>query len=478
MSTTAADIGWKDIFPEPFVALLLGARGEGKTALAHRMLEVFGDNGRDVYIMGFPEDKQHLLPDEVEVLPPDTHRSEWPENSIVLIHEAHHLLHARRSMDAENLNLDELVTVSRHKDSNIIYDTQQSQRLDKNAVAAVDGICVRWPALMQEEFERRAVRPIIEDARDTLSKYVTIHDEADFTFVERDEDDDGVEKLKKHVYIHADRFRGEYPNEIDLASWWSEDISKAYSGTAEGTPQEVKSLDDVREDMADPDEVGDKDPSEVLEMLGQATDSGSGGGGDQQETPDTTPDPEPEPEPEPEPATDDVPASRGNVTADDFTGPVDAVEGDDGETYFITSGGPRAEGDGPFIENAGVDYIERMADAGNRVTQNPFEDPIVEVVFPRSSIPEVRKLVDEWDINPQGPTSRVSPPSFAEERPRVGEGLAAFHFKLGPDSEELRSSGYDVASIIEGLQQSNEPYLVTLSPAAEAQVEDMSVFEA
>lgn len=225
------DINWEEIIPEPYVSLLLGSRGGGKTALAHRLLEVYGgsDGDRDAYIMGFPESKEHLLPDWITILDPTTGVDDWPQDSIVLIHEAHHLLHARRSMDTENLEVDMLITVSRQKNSCVVYDTQQSHRLDKNSVAAVDAILVRWPALMQEKFERRAVRPIISDAREALRKYVEIHDEDDFTFVERLETDDGVERLKRHCYVHADRFRGEYPHPLPLPEHWSEEISKAFS---------------------------------------------------------------------------------------------------------------------------------------------------------------------------------------------------------------------------------------------------------
>lgn len=229
---TDDDIGWHEILPEPFVVCVLGARGEGKTALSHHLVEVFEDDDRDAYIMGFPEDKTHLLPADMEVLPATTARGEWPEDSIVLIHEAHQLLHARRSMDAENLELDKLVTVSRHKNSDIVYETQQSHRLDKNAVASVDALLVRWPALMQEQFERRAVRDIIAEAREALSDYVTVHDEDDYEYVERRADEDGTDMLKKHVYVHADRFRGEYPDEVPLPDHWSDGISKAYGSPA------------------------------------------------------------------------------------------------------------------------------------------------------------------------------------------------------------------------------------------------------
>lgn len=235
---TPPEITWEKILPEPFVALELGARGEGKTLLGHRITEIFadqGDGGRDAYIMGFPSEKEHLLPEWIEPLEISVALDDWPENSIVLLNEAHHLLHARESMGAEHLDMDKLTTVSRQKDSCIVYDTQQSQRLDKNSVAAVDAILVRWPALMQERFERRAVRPIIEDAREALREYVEIHDTDDYTYVERPEDEDGVEVLKKHVYVHADRFRGEYPHEIQPPEHWQEAISNAFSGVSLGS---------------------------------------------------------------------------------------------------------------------------------------------------------------------------------------------------------------------------------------------------
>lgn len=408
MNATPPD--WEDILPEPFVTLLLGERGSGKTALGHRLLEVFEDSDRDAYIMGFPEHKRDELPEWLEVLPPTTTRDQWPENSIVLIHEAHQLLHARRSMDAENLNLDELVTVSRHKDSNIIYDTQQSQRLDKNAVAAVDAICVRWPALMQEEFERRAVRPIIEDARDALEKYVTIHDGDGYTYVEHDEDGDGVEELKKHVYVHADQFRGEYPYEVRLADHWSEDISKAYGGMGDtdGSSGRVKDLDDVRESMAKPEDVTTRDPEDVETIIENA-------GGDSD-------------------ATDDV-----QQQADDDGG-----------------------GGGGFDPQKGRDFIERMLEADNTVMPNSAPQPTVEIIVPRDMADEVEQLIEEWDINPQGPRVIEQKPLFKEQRPDIAESLSSFQFLLD-ERDSLDSSGYDLSSIIQGLE--GEPVLYTKSPA-------------
>jgi len=207
------DPTWTDIFTEPFVALVAGKRGGGKTATGHRLLEVFGeDTDRGAYIMGFPDDKRDLLPDWIEVLPQSVGIDNWPEDSVVLVHEAHHVLHARRSMDSENLEVDKLVTVSRHRNSDIILETQQTFRLDKNFVAAVDGIVMKMPALMQAEFERKQMRKIVKDAEEVLDDYITVHEGEEYTWIERDDE------LVKHAYVYSQRFQGKYPYPIGLAA--------------------------------------------------------------------------------------------------------------------------------------------------------------------------------------------------------------------------------------------------------------------
>lgn len=408
----AMDITWEDIFEEPWVTAVFGSRGSGKTALSHRLLEVFNNEDRDAYIMNFPEHKQDLLPDWLEVLPAGTPMAAWPENSVVLIHEAHHLIHARRSMNAENLELDRLVSVSRHKNSNIIYETQMSNRLDRNAVAAVDGILVRWPALMQEDFERQAVKPIIKDARAVLEKYVTVHDEDDFTFVERQENDDGTDLLKRHVYVHADQFRGEYPREVQLPDHWKEEISKAYGGDQSSTPQETKTLEEIRQNMAEPEEIEEKSIDEMAEIMEEA-------GG--------------EVEDESESEEEEAEAQTQSTSATD------------------TSGSGRA-------------FIEKMADAGNRVISNDYGTPTVELIVPDDIVDETEALIEEWDINPAGPSVMGQSPSFADERPEIAEDLTGFDFVL-ERGDDLSSAGYDLEQIIEGLE--GEPFLLTKSSRVE-----------
>lgn len=237
---------WREILQEPFVSLILGQRGSGKTALGHRLLEVFGDvPDRDTYILGFPEHLRDRLPEWIDVLPPSTGREEWPANSTVLVHEAHQLLHARRSMDSENVEIDELVTVSRHRDSNIVFETQQSQRLDRNSVTAVDAIILREPALLQAQFERKQLRSIVEAAEEVFEQYNETVERDGYMFREKSA------AVKKHAYIHSGRFVGEYPYEIQLADYWTEAISRAYAEPRDMSEAGDQGLDDETQKMVD-----------------------------------------------------------------------------------------------------------------------------------------------------------------------------------------------------------------------------------
>lgn len=221
----AESITWKDILPEPFVVLILGQRGGGKTALGHLLLEIFSDQGRrkPAYIIGFPEHKRHLLPDWIHPLD-DLY---FPDDSVVLLHEAHFYLHARQSMFGSHIEIDKLVTVSRHKNVDIIVETQQSFRLDKNIVAEVDALIFRIPELMQEKFERPEVQWITKEAKKAFKPYVeeyAIKKDGKVTGIFRRIKPEAV----KHAYIYGKNYVGMYPHEIPLPSYWSDEISRAY----------------------------------------------------------------------------------------------------------------------------------------------------------------------------------------------------------------------------------------------------------
>ena len=232
-------IDWFTILDEPFVALILGERGGGKTALGHLLLESFSDQGkrRPAYIVGFPTHKRHLLPNWITPLDEPI----FSEDSVVLLHEAHFYLHARRSMKEDHLVIDKLLTVSRHKNVDIIVETQQSFRLDRNIIAEVDAIIFRVPELMQEKFERPEVRWITQMAKEafrplvkertikkngrTIARYREISPEA-----------------KKHAFIYSKKYVGMYPHKIPLPSYWNDEISRAYGVLKEPKEPQAEGL--------------------------------------------------------------------------------------------------------------------------------------------------------------------------------------------------------------------------------------------
>lgn len=232
----ASELDWRDILPEPFVVLILGMRGGGKTALGHYLLELFSDQGKrkPAYIIGFPMHKRHLLP--AWITPLD--ELYFPDNSVVLLHEAHFYLHARRSMADQNIEIDKLITVSRHKNTDIIVETQQSFRLDRNVVAEVDALIFRVPELMQERFERPEVRWITEMAKEEFKPYIE-----EYTVTKGGKVVGRYRRVKpealKKAFIYGKNYVGMYPHDISLPSYWSDEISRAYGELKEDRIEEM-----------------------------------------------------------------------------------------------------------------------------------------------------------------------------------------------------------------------------------------------
>ena len=227
-------ISWSTILDEPFVVLILGERGGGKTALGHLLLELFSDQGRrkPAYVIGFPMHKRHLLPDWITPLD----EFYFPDNSVVLLHEAHFYLHARRSMESGHLEIDKLITISRHKNVDIIVETQQSFRLDRNIVAEVDAIIFRVPELMQEKFERPEVRWITQMAKEAFRPFVKEYTvKKDGKAIARYRE--VSPEAKKHAFIYSKKYVGMYPHKIPLPSYWNDEISRAYGMLKEQKPQ-------------------------------------------------------------------------------------------------------------------------------------------------------------------------------------------------------------------------------------------------
>lgn len=114
---------------------------------------------------------------------------------------------------------------------------------------------------------------------------------------------------------------------------------------------------------------------------------------------------------------------------------------------------------------AGREYIEKMLDAGNDAIQNPYGEPIVELITPRDRQDEVEEIIEEWDLNPSGHGIMAQAPSFEDDKPEVAKGLSAWQFLLTDgEGEELNSCGYDIENILKAVEDEDVLFLMSKAP--------------
>ncbi len=187
------------------IGIILGARGTGKSAIGLKLLEnIKSKTPRNVCAMGF---KKETLP--FWILPITT-VEEIPNNSVVLLDEAGIEFSSRESMSSVNKILSNLLLVSRHKDLSVLFISQNSSNLDLNILRQADFLIMKPSSLMQKDFERKKIKWIY----DNVSKHFNeLANETGLT------------------YIYSNKYQGFISN--PLPSFWSTNVSKAYSGFKE-----------------------------------------------------------------------------------------------------------------------------------------------------------------------------------------------------------------------------------------------------
>jgi len=182
------------------IGLILGSRGSGKSALGMRFLEnVAAKTGRKICCMGFA---RNSLPKWIE---PVASLEEVKNNSFLLVDEGGVEFSSRNSMSSANKLLSQLLLISRHKDINVLFISQNSSNIEVNAIRQSDYLLLKQPSLLQMDFERKAIRGIYEKVKAGFMKH-------------RDE--------KGIFYAYSDQFQGFASN--SLPSFWSESLSKSY----------------------------------------------------------------------------------------------------------------------------------------------------------------------------------------------------------------------------------------------------------
>jgi energy-coupling factor transporter ATP-binding protein EcfA2 len=212
VAATAPDkkFRFKDAFPLPGVILMMGKRGSGKSSTAMwAMEEIYKHTGGRIggAVLKAPSGIKKLLPSWVAT--PNRIKN-VPTDSVVIIDEAQQMANARRSSSNDNLDLAQLVALSRQRNQLIILISHHSRKLDMNDVMDASRIIWKLPAAGQVMFERKEIKPFSQRAVDKFAQrkgnpqkvaYVMDFEDLQFGFAS-----------------------------TGLASFWSEALSTGYSG--------------------------------------------------------------------------------------------------------------------------------------------------------------------------------------------------------------------------------------------------------
>ena len=209
------------LIPETGVILILGERGSGKSVLAYSILEYFY-NKRNLFVFRFP--RPEILPSFIQV----TYDPDFPDGGIVLVDEAYITFSARKAMSRKNKFIDMLNGLARQKDLLVIYITQDSTRVDVNIIRSADVLMIKRLSKRQVEFERKELKSWLKKVKEAIDRIGSL------------------EEIRRSVYVDSDIFGKEFSgivrNCITLPGFWSEEISKAWSGVSLNTDMSLDML--------------------------------------------------------------------------------------------------------------------------------------------------------------------------------------------------------------------------------------------
>ena len=149
--------------------------------------------------MGFKESE---MPSWIKVV---KDVEEIENDSFVLIDEGGILFSSRNAMSNANKLLSGLILISRHKNLNILFISQNSSNLDVNILRQADFLVLKPSSLLQKDFERKIIQKLYEKTEDDFEKF---------------------KENKGITYIYSSNFTGFVSNL--LPSFWGAEISKSF----------------------------------------------------------------------------------------------------------------------------------------------------------------------------------------------------------------------------------------------------------
>ena len=197
--------------PFPGVVIVMGHRGSGKTGVAYEIMrQLHGKRKLDGAILfpgQLPKIKRKLLPAWVSVVSSVNY---LPKRAVCIIDEAAQVAHARRSQSAQAVKLDNLISISRHRQQLIIFIAHHSRKLDINLIHDSDRLLWKEPTEAHAIFERDELQVFTRKALEFFGGVKGIKAKLRATYV---------------MDLHHLKFSW-FNN--SLPEWWSQDLSNGF----------------------------------------------------------------------------------------------------------------------------------------------------------------------------------------------------------------------------------------------------------
>jgi len=212
------------LIPQWGIIVIMGERGEGKSALAYAIAESL--QPRPVVSYLFPIQHRSLLPPYIT----PTYSMDFPNGSVVISDEAFLGFYSRRFMNQRNQTMEVLSSLARQKDLLLIYVTQSARKLDISLVEGAQLLLIKRPSLLQLRLDRGPLRGILHEAFLAFKNLKVPPGQDPDTW------------SKSSVYCISSTFQGMVSPSNSLPSFWSERLSKVFGEVPLDHLVEVDSL--------------------------------------------------------------------------------------------------------------------------------------------------------------------------------------------------------------------------------------------
>lgn len=208
-----------------FTIIITGRKKSGKSALMYHLMEIIhqANPSLKAYIVNLPVSMKKYLPSWIEIT--NKYSVDRLYNCIIGFEESALVASARNWYKNYNRLLSQLMAISAHKLQRQIFVIQSMTLLDRNIIALTDALFVKPYSYIGYRIEREEVREIIARAWYEYEKNNIL----------------SFKEQRKYAVVfdvpdHPEPFLYKY----DLPSFWSEELSYAWSSWTFDSEREEK----------------------------------------------------------------------------------------------------------------------------------------------------------------------------------------------------------------------------------------------